>query len=64
MVRVVKRGKVPSKVFHGTCNNCQSELEEHADKLDIQYDQREGGELAAVTCPVCNKATWLYPKEE
>ena len=40
-MKVVKRGKVPRNMFHGTCMNCESELEEHRSKLRVESCPRE-----------------------
>ena len=62
MARIIKKGKKKQKVFRGTCRDCESIIEEDANKLHIIYDR--DGPMAKLTCPVCNKSMWLYPYEK
>lgn len=62
-MKVLKRGTPPEdNIFRGTCNHCRSEIEAERRELnDIQYDQREKGELAPAICPVCKRSMFVYP---
>jgi len=62
MARIIKQGKKKAKVFRGTCKDCDSIIEEDADKLHIIYDR--DGPMAKLACPVCTKSMWLYPHNE
>lgn len=59
-IEVIKRGEPPDRKFEGTCRACGSEI--RCDETDGSptWDQREGGELMQIECPVCSKLMWVY----
>ena len=62
-MKVLRKGNPDrGKIYHGDCYHCKSEIEAHVDqdKLAVEYDQREGGSFAHVTCPVCGQGMVVY----
>ena len=66
-MRLISKGQPKSRTFRGTCTVCRSTFDAEPDELQIEWDQRENGELAHKACPVCTKAKQvgnlvMYPK--
>ena len=66
MPKRLKKGKPPGEQkFRGACRSCKAEWEYVRSELQsVQFDQREGGELASVTCPDCQSQFWVYPVKQ
>lgn len=61
-MRIIKKGTRRGEVFHGTCHNCESEMEEDRSALRVERCPREQYEFAHAACPVCGGDFVMYPK--
>lgn len=59
-IEIVKRGEPPDRTFLGTCHDCGTIARCAETDGHPQWDQREGGELMQIACPVCGKPMWTY----
>jgi hypothetical protein len=64
-MKIIKRGIPPEEVvWKATCHRCKSELEAKRNELQVEWDQREQGELGRADCPVCKNPIIFYPAVE
>lgn len=61
-MRIIKKGTRRGEVFHGTCHNCESEMEEDRSALRVERCPREQYEFAHAACPVCGGDFVMCPK--
>lgn len=63
-MEIIAKGKLPDEdLFKGSCHNCKSVMRfKRGEAKQVIYDQREFGEVATATCPVCAKEFYGYPE--
>ena len=66
-MKLISKGRPKPRTFRGTCKTCGSTFNAEPEELKVEYDDRERGELAHASCPVCRKNKQvgdlvMYPK--
>lgn len=67
-MRIIKKGKVPEKLWRGTCPDCtsvveakQSELVTTTSDYRAICDESPNGYFGRANCPVCGHGMVFYP---
>jgi len=61
-MKIVKCGTKNTVAYRGTCQHCDSIMEEEAGKLRIEFEQQFS--FAHAQCPVCRNMFVLYPTKD
>lgn len=63
MVKILKRGKLPSeRLFRCECRQCNTQFEFEAKEAQRDNDPREGT-FYRIPCPLCSYMVYVYPKD-
>lgn len=55
-MRTIKKGKCPEeKEIIIRCRTCSTEFAFQQKEAKTEYDQREGGSIHRINCPLCGK---------
>lgn len=58
-MKIIRQGQLPeTRVWHGTCHTCKSEIEAEEKELKVQSDQRDVP-IATATCPFCKREMYF-----
>lgn len=62
-MNIIKRGTPKdTRLWRGTCRECESVIGAIRKELQIEFDQKEDGEFGQAVCPVCGYTMIFYPK--
>lgn len=66
-MKLIFKGKPKPGTFRGTCKTCGSTFDAEPEELKIEYDEREHGQFAHASCPICCRQKQpgdlvMYPK--